>query len=418
MSTSEQELRLEAIRRRLSGESREHICQDLQRSRRWFSKWWAEFRDNPHSQLADHSGARLKGSPVISPELEEMVVGLRKTFEGASYGLIGARSIRFRLLDLKVRPLPSESTIQRILARHGLTHPLGAGAEGAYYPWLVAWQANAIMATDIITRHLKGGLEIQNFHTMDLFTQAAYLSQHLDKTTDTACAHLLGSWEKLGIPWIHQFDNEGSFCGGHTHPNVIGRMVRLCLWCGVEAIFTPVYEPKRNHQIETFHGLWCKGCWNRQTFTSFSHLEAEVPNFTRWYHCEYRPPELGGKTPEQMLDGLKLRKLTPDLRRHMPDLDKRLPLTKGRFHIMRRVDSSGQVRFLNQSWQVGANLIGHYVRATINTAHKSLTFLHKPSDQHNWQLIQNYSFPIDEPVHDLLPSFRQNSARCVDCLPG
>jgi len=251
MSKSEQDLRLEAIGRRLSGESRIAICRDLHRSESWFDKWWAEFRANPGSDLADHSRARLKVASVVSPELEAMVIGLRQSFETAKYGFIGARAIWGRLLDLKVEPLPSESTIQRVLARHSLTHPLGAGAEGAYYPWLVAWEANAIQATDIITRHLKGGLEIQNFHTMDWFTHAAYLSQHLDKTTDTACAHLLKSWENLGIPWIHQFDNEGSFCGGHTHPNVIGRMVRLCLWCGVEAIFTPVYEPKRNHQIET-----------------------------------------------------------------------------------------------------------------------------------------------------------------------
>lgn len=418
MSTNEQELRLEAIRRRLSGESRITICRDLHKSKSWFSKWWAEFQSDPQSDFSNHCRRPLRIASIISPELEEMVIGLRQSFESAKYGFIGARSIWGKLLAMKVKPLPSESTIQRILAQHGLTHPLGAGAESAYYPWLVAWQANAIQATDIITRHLKGGVEIQNFHTMDWFTHAVCLSQHLDKTTTTACIHLLKSWEKLGIPWIHQFDNEGSFCGGHTHPNVIGRMVRLCLWCGVEAIFTPIYEPKRNHQIETFHGLWCQGCWNRQTFSDLAHVQAEVPNFSHLYHHEYRPPSLNGKTPAQMRYGLKLLKLTPDLRRHIPDLSQRLPLTKGRFHIMRKVDLSGQVRFLNQHWLVGSNWVGQYVCATINTAEKFLCFFHKASDQADWQLIEQYPFPIDEPVHDPLPSFRQNSPRCPDCLPG
>jgi hypothetical protein len=38
----------------------------------------------------------------------------------------------------------------------------------------------------IITKHICGGLEVQNFHTLDLFTHAAALKQHLDKTSGTA----------------------------------------------------------------------------------------------------------------------------------------------------------------------------------------------------------------------------------------
>lgn len=417
MKAREQELRLEAISRRLKGESRVAICQDLQRSERWLDKWWAEFKGNPHSELADHSRARLNSSSIVTSELEEVVVGLRKRFEEAKYGLIGARAIWGKLLAMKVSPLPSESTIQRILARHGLTHPLGAGSEAAYYPWLVAWQSNAIMATDIISRHLRGGLGIQNFHTMDWFSHAAYLSQDLDKTTATACRHVLGSWERLGLPWIHQFDNEASFCGGHSHPQVIGQLVRLCLFCGVEAIFTPVYEPKRNYQIESFHGLWCKACWNRQSFTDLAHVRTEVPKFDNWYHHDYRPPKLAGKTPAQMLQGPELLKLTPHLRHQLPPLDKKLPLTKGRFHIMRKVDTLGRVRLLNKSWQVGTDWVGKYICATINTANQSITLFHKSSDLAPWLAIQHYPFAISEPLHELLPDFTRLTARCADCLP-
>lgn len=38
MSASEQEQRCEAIRRCLNGERRKDICQDLERSTRWFDK--------------------------------------------------------------------------------------------------------------------------------------------------------------------------------------------------------------------------------------------------------------------------------------------------------------------------------------------------------------------------------------------
>ena len=57
MNTTEQDLRREAIRRRLQGERPRDICRDLNRSRSWFDKWWAEYRHNPQTDFADHSRA-------------------------------------------------------------------------------------------------------------------------------------------------------------------------------------------------------------------------------------------------------------------------------------------------------------------------------------------------------------------------
>lgn len=154
MSTTEQVLRREAIRRRLSGERRGAICQDLGRSPRWFDKWWAAFRHDPHADFGDHSRAPRTVTSVISPQLEQLVISLRHLFEAAPHGLIGARTIRHQLHAWQVTPLPSEATIQRILARHSLTHPWGAATATAYYPWLAPTERNVVPATDIITRHL------------------------------------------------------------------------------------------------------------------------------------------------------------------------------------------------------------------------------------------------------------------------
>lgn len=419
MSTQEQALRREAIRRRLNGERRREICRDLERSTRWVNKWWAAFRRDPHTDFRDRSRAPVRVKATTPPELERVVVALRHRFEAAPCGLIGARAIQGQLGELNLQALPSEATIQRILARHALTHPVGAATDAAYYPWVPLRELRAVQATDIISKHLQGGLEIQHFHTLDLVTHAAALSQHLDKTSATTCRHLLGAWARLGLPLLHQFDNEGAFCGGHTHPRVIGRVVRLCLWCGVEAFFTPLYDPKRNHQIETFHSLWCQAFWSRQTFTSLAHVQRAVPSFSRWYHYHYRPPSLAGKTPAQMGAGLTGPRLTPDLRRLIPDFSLgRLPLTEGRFHLMRKVDTAGYVELLNERWLVGRQWTGEYVRATVDTARQTLTLSHKASEEEDWQLLKTRVFRLKESVHELLPQFKRNRARCSDYLPG
>ena len=417
--TTEQDLRREAIRRRLGGEPRQAICDDLERSTSWFDKWWAAYRENPRTDLADRSRTPHQ-TPTRTPEaVVQTVVAIREALEAAAtaetrYGLIGAAAIQTQLEHLRMAP-PSTSTIQRILRAHQLTHPLGAGDDTAYYPWLEAWAVNAIHATDIITKHIRGGEEIQNFHTIDHCSHGVYLSQHTDKSSATMGEHLRATWRQLGFPQIQQLDNEAAFNGGHTHPRVIGQVVRLCLFCGIEPFFTPYYDAKRNYQIETFHSLWNQAFWSRYEFRDCAEVQAEVPLFERWYHHAYRPPALHGQTPAQVRWGVSLIRLTRDLQRLIPT--GRLPIPAGRIHFMRKVRATGEIELLNETWLVGRQWSGEYVRATINTAEQRLTFWHKAGPDSTWRLLKTRQFRLKEPVQPVLPAFRRNHTRCLDYLP-
>ena len=418
--TCEQDLRREAVRRRLAKEQRKVICDDLGRSTSWFDKWWAEYRQNCRIDFADRS-RKPHTSPSETPDaVAQAIVSIRHMLEAAAtpqtrYGLIGPRAIQSHLERLHFEP-PSVATIQRILQTHGLTHPIGAGNDSAFYPWLEAQTVNAIHATDIITRHIRGGEEIQNVHTIDQYSHSAYLSQHADKSSATISEHLVATWSKLGLPQIQQLDNESAFNGGHTHPRVIGRVVRLCLFCGIEVLFTPFYEAKRNHQIETFHSLWNQAFWSRHEFRNRAHVQAEIPLFERWYHTLYRPPMLQGKTPAQMRQGASIMRLTTELQRLIPD--GRLPVTAGRVHFMRKVETTGDIALLNETWSLDPKWIGEYVCATIDTAKQILTFWHKPDTDSEWRLLRTRQFRLKETVQALPPAFRRNRTRCLEYLPG
>ncbi len=135
--TNEQALRREAIRRRLEGERRGAICHALDRSLRWLDKWWAEYRQNPLTDFASRSRSPHRSPQQMPTGVVQAVLALRQLLEQAAtretrYGLIGAHAIQARLKELPVSPLPSVPTIQRILAQHHLTHPLGAGMTAAY----------------------------------------------------------------------------------------------------------------------------------------------------------------------------------------------------------------------------------------------------------------------------------------------
>ena len=417
---TERDLRREAIRRHLRGEKPRAICEALKRSARWFDKWWAEYRRNPRTDFADRSRAPKTSSSQIPDEVAQAIGSIRRALEAATtpetrYGLIGPRAIQRQLEDLHMEA-PSLPTIQRILQTQGLTHPIGAGNDSAYYPWLEAWAVNAIHATDIITKHIRGGAEIQNFHTIDHYSHAAFLSQHTDKSSATTGEHLVATWSKLGLPQIQQFDNEDGFRGGHTHPRVMGQVVRLCLFCGIEPLFTPYYDAKRNHEIETFHSIWNRAFWSRHEFRDQAEVHAETPLFERWYHTLYRPPALQGRTPAQMRHGASVLRLTADMRQLIPS--GRLPITDGRIHFRRKVQTSGDIELLNETWFIGQPWIGEYIHATINTAERVLSFWHKRDAESEWRLIKTRPYRLKEPVGPLLPAFRRNSARCRDYLPG
>lgn len=419
-NANEQALRREAVRRRLAGERRVDICRALERSPGWFSKWWRRYQADPKADLADRSRAPHNRPHQLSPPVVQAILSARQVLEAAQtpetrYGLIGHRAVQGRLRDLGVQPLPSLASIQRVLHAAGRTHALGAGQDSAYYPWPIAWGVNAIQATDIITRYVHGGESIENFHTLDLYSRAAALSQHADATSATARQHLLKAWAFLGLPAVQQMDNEGAFSGGHTHPRVIGQVVRQCLFCGIEPFFTPVYEAKRNYQVENFHLVWLVGFWQRGTFADLTQVQAEARLYGRWHHQHYRPPALDGLTPAEARHGQSIHTFSAAQRAVLPS--GRLPITAGRLHILRKVNSAGDIHLLNDRWSVGRKWLGEYVRATINTARQQLTIWHQADERAAWRRLKTRVFRPKESVLDLRAEFRRKCARCLDHWP-
>lgn len=417
--TTEQALRREAIRRHLQGERRGLICRDLQRSLRWFDKWWRAYQAEPRTDFASRSRAPRTAPQQTPAMVEQGVVAVRHLLAAGPtpetrYGLSGHRAIRAELERLGVQPLPSLATIQRILARHDLTQPRGAAADRAYYPEPCAEAPNVLHATDLITRHLTGGQVVQNIHTFDHYSHAVHLAQAPDKRCASILAHLLRTRAQLGLPCVQQFDNEATFSGGHSHPRALGQVVRLCLFVGVEMGFIPEYEAKRNHWVEGFHALWVQAFWERYHFGDLAEVRREARRFLRWYHYRYRPPGLGDKTPAQMRRGWPVVRLTPPLRQLIPD---RVPITAGRINFLRKVDLTGKIPVLNESWTIGPRWRGQYVWVQVDTVQQTLTIWHKAAERAPWQCLKTRPYRLYEPVHPLLPEFRRHRARCREHWP-
>jgi hypothetical protein len=404
MSQAGQSDEPEAQRRRLAvqmfrtGHDPDEIAQQLERSRRWVYHWIAYQRQRPHTRFRSASRAPHHQSNQTPRRVVRRVLQVRQTLQyqrnpRLRYAPIGPRTIRRELIKRRVKPLPSLSTIQRVVKRKGLTRSDTAPEAEAYRPHPAAECPNAVQSTDIITRWIEGGETVQTFTTVDLFSNAAFATLHAHKGTDAARQHLLQTWQTLGVPDLAQFDNESVFSGGR-HPHVLSQTVRLCLYVGAEVLFTPEGEADYNWEVEAFNNLWAHQFWAKHHFTHRYRIPPAQQAFLRWHYTDYVAPRQTD-TPARLRRGHPLHYL---LKSQAAKIPAALPIYAGLVHAVRCVSDEGRVMFLNESFRIGKRYTGQYVWLTLNTAQRRLTVDYQAQAQDDWQTLKVFPYPLDEPV--------------------
>lgn len=400
---AERTLRRKAIRLILRGLPPRTILRRIPRSRTWLYKWYQRFRTEGWRGLGSQARQAHFLPQTYPPSVRAAVLQARRLLEHRTIGLIGAAAIQTELQGWPhLAHVPSLATIKRILHAAGIpAHPpLPPGPD---YPHPTASAQYAIHAMDWTERYLPGGAKVYAFHTIDVQTHAMTQTLSPDKAIPAIRRHLLQVWTHLGRPAGLQMDNDGAFCGGYKMPRVFGQVVRLCLYVGIEPIFIPLGEPKRNGLVERLNGLWSAGFWRRYHFSTLAEVETARPAFERWYMQEYHPPALHGQTPAQAQQQAALRRLRAAQVRTLPT---HLPITAGRVHFLRRVSASGEIGLLNECWRVGKRWAGRYVWATISTHRHELRIYYRATAQSPLRLLRQWAYPLNEPVVPLTAEFR------------
>ena len=405
---NERRLRRKAVRLHQRGHSLRAIGRQLNRNPQWVAKWVQRFEQGGTPALASQS-RRPRRRVKTSAWSRRQVLRLRGKLKRARVGLVGAAAIQrqWRKEQLPT-PAPSVSTIKRILAAAGLTRAKPAGRP-AYFPAPRPTPTHPLQAMDWTERYLEGGVKVYAFHTLDLAGRAAQQTIRPNKNGASVRQHALDAWQSLEIPAVLQLDNDAAFNGGYKVKRVIGQFVRLCLYVGVELIFLPVGEAKRNGTVESFNHLWNCAFYNRHHFETFAEVQAASPQFENWYRHDYEPPALKGLTPAQAAERAQPgRRLTDPERAAIPE---ELPITAGRIHFIRLVNADGTLSLLNESWRVGKRLAGQYVWATVSTPGRTLSLYHRRAADKPVRLVGYYAYPLSEPVRPLLPHFQHQRRR-------
>ncbi|MBM4460715.1 MAG: transposase family protein [Chloroflexi bacterium] len=263
------------------------------------------------------------------------------------------------------------------------------------YPHLQPTAPQQLCQVDIVPHYLTGGTRVPCFNAIDVVSRCATGLAYAERRAQDACAFAVQVWQTLGIPCYTQFDNDSCFDGGHTHPHVLGQVVRLALTVGTEALFSPVQHPESNGYVERFHQEYNRHVWDDTYLADLAAVQRESAHFFALYCASGHHAALHGRTPQEV-HGQPMYRLPAGF--VLPTT--RLPLYEGRVHFIRQVLADHTVSVLNVRWAVPnpEPLKGVWVTIELRAAGATLTIYDAAPDVHTRRCLATYPFPVKEPI--------------------
>jgi hypothetical protein len=347
---------VEAVR---SGRSQQQVAREFGVSPATVNRWVR----HAHGQRLDRVDWSDR-SPIphttqrTTAALEDLVLEVRSRLQAESdLGFFGAEAILDSLQARGVVPLPAERTIYRILRRRGVLdgrHRVRRPPPppGWYLPEVArrSWELDSVDIVEGLVIH--GGPQVEVLNGISLHGGlVASWPRGESITAKFVVECLVEHWRQFGLPGYAQFDNDTVFQGPHVHPDVVGRVSRLCLGLGVVPVFVPPREPGFQAAIENYNGSWQARVWARfehadlDGLTDRSDRHVAALRRHRADRIEAAPPRR--EFPERWRLNLQARH-------------------RGRMVYVRRTDAEGRAEVLGRAFEVDRSWAHRLVRAEVD----------------------------------------------------
>lgn len=407
-----------------SGRKVKEVAEILQHSEGWVRKWWKRYQQEGWEGLKSRSRRPHHVPRRLPEDVRQAVKETRSELEaGAAQGdlkFIGSSAIRTRLQEKGITPLPSKRSIERILQEAHMTHPRPrTKAKADTYPHLRPTKPHTLVQVDICPRYLKGGQSVACFNAIDVVSRYPTSQAYERRRSLDAADFLYHLFREMGVPRYVQMDNEGCFSGGHTHPAVIGKVVRVVLMAGAEVVFSPIRHPQSQGYVERFHLTYSRHVWQDTLLESVAQVNQRAQAFLQKYR--QRPhPRLQDQTPAQQHQAAPSRPL-PAHFTWPADLSKtRLPIYEGKIHFMRKVDAENNITLLNMKWHVPGAAVGQNVWATLTLTPEEAyleVFDQAPDAAQRTRLVK-HPFPLKEKVLPFPPPQKEKQEEGETPVPA
>jgi len=361
-----------AVQRYLAGESPESICRSLGKTKPWLYKWVARHKPDDPAWLEDQSRRPLSSPSRTPAEIEQIVEMVRLSLYNKDL-FCGNQAIQWEMSDMEVQPLPSLSTIGRILHRRELTHRRTGRytPKGKKYPELPSREPNQTQQVDMVGPcYLTGPIKFYSLHAVDTANNRCGIAPIESRAAQSILDAVYAIWLRMGIPDNLQVDNEMAFFGSPVYPRGMGPLIRLCLHYGVKLWFIPPSEPWWNGIVEKFNDHYQQKFLAKVTMSSITQLEQESLKYEHRHNSTYRYSKLKGKTPLRALSDSKIKLIFPsksDVPKHPLDKPE-----EGFYHFVRFIRSDCRLNIFSEMFTVPPETQYEYVVATVDVKEQKL----------------------------------------------
>ena len=258
-------------------------------------EWLYRYRRGGLDGLVPHPRADLGVVRAIAPELVALVLAMKREDPGRSAPLIK------RELELAGRLRAGQvsvSTIQRVLARHGLSGPALELQRPARHRWQAAranalWQSDAVHGPALFDAAAGRPVRVKIFGLLDDCSRLVpYLRAGFRETQADFLVVLAGGVQRRGVPDAVFADQHQSFAGSDTE--------LACAQLGSRMLLAQPYDGPAKGKIERFWRTLRVHVLDRLDPTQVMTLDDLNTRLSAWVEAEYnrRPhASLDGRTP-------------------------------------------------------------------------------------------------------------------------
>ena len=329
-------------------------------SRQTVHRWLRRYAARGLAGLADGSARPGSCPHQMPPEVEALVVGLRREHPGW-----GPRTLLFGLEARGVDPLPGRSSLYRCLVRHGLIDPQARRRKRSDYKRWERARAMELWQMDVVGGvMLADGQRASIVSGIDGHSRFAVSAHVVERATARpTCDALAKAMRAHGVPEQVLTDNAKVFTG-RFGPSAGAEVLfdRVCRENGIRHLLTAPRSPTTTGKVERWHKTLRKEFLDGKVFASITDAQSELDAWVRHYNFERRHQGIGDVVPWERFrlvveDSPAEPKQAP--RRAKPETPKQQAAT-------RKVSAVGKISFAAQRYPVGVWLAGETVEVTVD----------------------------------------------------
>jgi transposase InsO family protein len=277
----------------LGGQSPTRLARSHGVSRSWLFELLRRYREGGWPAIEPRSRRPRTSSQQAGPEVQAAVLALRQELTAAGDDA-GPQSIAHYLVS-RIEPVPSVTTIWRILKRHGQISPQPHKRPKSSFIRFEAQLPNETWQCDSTPWQLADGSPVEILNLLDntrlLLNSLAYPTV---KALDVVEAFTSAA-NAYGLPAAFLSDNAAVFSGRSRRGKVPLELELERL--GVEVKHSTPYHPQTCGKVERFHQTLKRFLRKQAPAVSLALLQAQLDAFRVRYNQQRPHRALGRRTP-------------------------------------------------------------------------------------------------------------------------